>query len=147
MSTVIFVNLPVSDLDRSKAFYEALGWDINPLFTDENAACVVVSDEIMLMILQRDYFQTFTTKQVADPSTTAQALIAISRESREDVADIAAKALAAGGSEAREAQDYGFMVQHAIEDPDGNVFEFMWMDPKAAEQGPEAFMAEGGADS
>lgn len=147
MSTMIFVNLPVSDLDRSKAFYEALGWDINPLFTDENAACVVVSDEIMLMILQRDYFQTFTTKQVADPSTTAQALIAISRESREDVADIAAKALAAGGSEAREAQDYGFMVQHAIEDPDGNVFEFMWMDPKAAEQGPEAFMAEGGADS
>jgi predicted lactoylglutathione lyase len=147
MSTMIFVNLPVADLDRSKAFYEALGWSINPLFTDENAACVVVSDEIMLMILRRDYFQTFTSKQVADPATTAQVLIAISRDSREEVAEIAAKALAAGGSEAREAQDYGFMVQHAIQDPDGNVLEFLWMDPKAAEQGPEAFMAEGGADS
>ncbi|MFC7430687.1 MULTISPECIES: VOC family protein [unclassified Agrococcus] len=147
MSTMIFVNLPVRDLDRSKAFYEALGWSINPLFTDEKAACVVISDEIMLMILRRDYFQTFTSKEVADPATTAQALLAISRESREDVADVAAKALAAGGSEAREAQDYGFMVQHAIEDPDGNVLEFMWMDPKAAEQGPGAYAAEGGADS
>ena len=144
MSTMIFVNLPVTDLDRSKAFYEGLGWSINPLFTDENAACVVVSDTIALMILRRDYFQTFTTKQVADTSTTAQTLIALSQPSREAVAEIAAKALAAGGSEAREAQDYGFMVQHAVEDPDGNILEFMWMEPKAAEQGPEAFMAEGG---
>ncbi|WP_172802372.1 VOC family protein [Agrococcus jejuensis] len=143
---MIFVNLPVTDLDRSKAFYEALGWSINPLFTDENAACVVVSDEIYLMVLRRDYFQTFTTKQVADPATTAQALLAISQPSREAVADIAGKALAAGGSQAREPQDYGFMVQHAVQDPDGNVFEFMWMDPKAAEQGPEAYMAEGGQE-
>ncbi len=146
MSTMIFVNLPVSDLDRSKGFFEALGWRINPLFTDENAACVVVSDEIMLMILRREYFQTFTSKEVADPATTAQVLLAISQPSREAVADIAAKALAAGGSEAREAQDYGFMVQHAVQDPDGNVLEFMWMDPRAAEQGPEAFLAEGGQE-
>ena len=147
MSTMIFVNLPVTDLDRSKAFYEALGWSINPMFTDENAACVVISDTIMLMILRRDFFQTFTSKEVADPRTTAQALIALSRDSREAVAEIAATALASGGSESRPAQDYGFMVQHAIEDPDGNVLEFMWMDPKAAEQGPEAWATQGGADS
>jgi predicted lactoylglutathione lyase len=145
MVTSVFVNLPVTDLERSKAFYTALGWTINPLFTDENAACVVVSDSIYLMILTREYFQTFTTKQVADPSATAQVAVAFASESREAAAALADAALAAGGTRAGEPQDYGFMVQHSMEDPDGHVIEFMWMDPKAAEQGPEAFMAEQGA--
>lgn len=147
MSTKVFVNLPVTDLDRAKAFYEGLGWSINPLFTDENAACVVVSDTIAFMILRREYFQTFTSKPIGDPSTTASVAVAISRDSREAVAEIADAAVASGGTRSREAQDYGFMVQQQVEDPDGNILEFLWMDPKAAEQGPEAFMAEGGADS
>lgn len=144
MPTMIFVNLPVTDLDRAKAFYEALGWSINPLFTDENAACVVVSDSIFVMILRREYFQTFTAKPIGDPSATAQVAVAISRDSREAVAEIADAAVAAGGTRSREPQDYGFMVQQQVEDPDGNILEFLWMDPKAAEQGPEAFLAAGG---
>lgn len=141
MSTLIFVNLPTSDLERSKAFYTALGFGINPLFTDENAACVVVSDEIFFMVLKREYFATFTDKQVVDPATQAQVLTAISRDSRDGVDEILAKGLAAGGSEPRDAQDYGFMYSRDLEDPDGNIFEFMYMDPVAAEQGPEAFLA------
>ncbi|WP_254678148.1 VOC family protein [Agrococcus sp. SGAir0287] len=141
---MVFVDLPVADLDRATAFYEGLGWRIEPHCADEDAACVVVSDAISLMILRREHFQAFTTKQGAGSATTAQVLVAISQPSREAVAEIAAKALAAGGTEAREAQDHGFMVQHAVQDPDGIVLEFLWMDPRAAEQEPEAFIAEQG---
>lgn len=141
MSTMVFVNLPTTDLERSKAFYTALGCSINPLFTDENAACVVWSEEIFFMILTRDFFQSFTDKAVADPKTTAQVLTAISRESRDEVDQIVAAGLAAGGSQPRPAQDYGFMYSRDLEDPDGNIIEFTWMDPQAAAQGPEAYAA------
>ena len=101
MTTSIFVNLPTTDLDRSKAFYEALGFSINPAFTDENAACVVLGDNIYFMVLTREYLGTFTDKQIIDPKTQAQVSIALSRDSREDVDEVLAKGLAAGGSEPR----------------------------------------------
>ena len=142
MVTKIFVNLPTTDLDRSKAFYEALGCEINPLFTDENAACVVWSEDVFFMVLTREYFGTFTDKTVVDAKAAAQVLVALSRDSRDDVDDVLAKGLAAGGSEPREPQDLGFMYSRDLEDPDGTVLEFLYMDPAAAEQGPEAFLGD-----
>ncbi|MCR2808455.1 MULTISPECIES: VOC family protein [unclassified Microbacterium] len=140
--TQIFVNIPTSDLERAKAFYTALGADINPLFTDDNAACIVWDENVFFMVLTREYFATFTDKQVVDPRTHAQTLIALSRESREDVDRILEAGLAAGGTEPNEAKDYGFMYSRDLEDPDGNGVEFLYMDPKAAEQGPDVYMAE-----
>ena len=121
MTTSIFVNLPSTDLERSKNFYTALGFTINPMFTDENAACVVLDDNIYFMVLTREYLGTFTDKQIIDTKTHAQALIALSRESRDEVDAVLAKGLAAGGTEPRDAQDYGFMYSRDLEDPDGNV--------------------------
>jgi len=140
--THIFVNLPTTDLERSKAFYTALGCDINPLFTDDNAACIVWDENVFFMVLTREYFATFTDKTVADPQTTAQVLTALSRESRDDVDATLDRGLAAGGTEPKPAQDYGFMYSRDLEDPDGNVLEFVYMDPQAAEEGPEAFAAQ-----
>lgn len=148
MSTKIFVNLPTADLERSKAFYTGLGCEINPLFTDENAACVVWSDDVYFMVLTREFFATFTDKEVVDPSGAAQVLVALSRESREDVDAVIAAGLAAGGTEpAGRTQDYGFMYSRDLEDPDGNVLEFMYMSEEAAAQGPEAYLAEQGGAS
>ena len=145
MSTSIFVNMPTTDLERSKAFYTSLGFTINPLFTDENAACVVLDENIYFMVLTREYLGTFTDKQIIDPKTQAQVSIALSRDSREDVDDVLAKGLAAGGSEPRPAQDYGFMYSRDLDDPDGNNLSFLFMEPAAAEKGPEAYLAEQGA--
>jgi uncharacterized protein len=145
MSTSIFVNLPTTDLERAKAFYTSLGATINPLFTDENAACVVFSDDIYFMVLTREYLGTFTDKQIIDPKTHAQTSIAFTRDSRDEVDEVMAKGLAAGGSEPREAQDYGFMYSRDLEDPDGNILGFLFMEPAAAEKGPEAYLAEQGA--
>ncbi|SFR69816.1 hypothetical protein SAMN05428970_0795 [Agromyces sp. CF514] len=144
-ATSIFVNFPTTDLDRAKAFYEALGFSINPAFTDDNAACVVLSDTIYFMVLKREYLATFTDKQIIDPKTHAQMSIALSRDSRDEVDEVLAKGLAAGGSEPREAQDYGFMYSRDLDDPDGNNLSFLYMDPVAAEQGPEVYLAEQGA--
>jgi predicted lactoylglutathione lyase len=140
--THIFVNIPTSDLDRAKEFYTGLGFGINPLFTDENAACIVIDDNVFFMVLTKDFFATFTDKAVADTATTAQALIAISRDSRDDVDAAISAGLAGGGSEPRPVQDYGFMYSRDLEDPDGNILEFLYMDPEAAAKGPEAYMAE-----
>ena len=138
--TSMFVNLPVTDLERAKAFYTAIGFRINPLFTDHNAACVVVEeDHSYFMILTRDFFQTFTDRPIGDPAATVSVATAIFRDSREAVDVALADGIAAGGSEERPAADYGFMYQRQLTDPDGNVLEFGWMDPVAAEQGPEAF--------
>ena len=142
MPTNIFVSYPTADLDRSKAFYTALGATINPLFTDENAACLVWDKNIYLMVLKREFFATFTDKQVADPATTAQVQIAFTRDSREDVDTVTEAGLAAGGSEPRPAQDLGFMYSRDLEDPDGNIVAFLYMVPEAAEQGPEAYLAK-----
>ncbi|WP_194409858.1 VOC family protein [Microbacterium cremeum] len=140
--THIFVNLPTNDLDRAKAFYTALGADINPLFTDENAACIVWDENVFFMVLTREYLATFTDKPIADPASVAQTLIALSRESREHVDQTVEAALAHGGTEPKEPQDYGFMYTRHLEDPDGNIVEFVYMQPDAAEQGPDAYAAE-----
>ena len=140
---MMFVNLPVTDLDRAKSFYSALGFTLNPLFTDHNAACVVVEeDHSALMILTREFFQTFTDLPVGDPAVAPATATAIFLDSREAVDRTAAAGLAAGGTEPRPASDYGFMYQRGISDPDGNHLEFGWMDPAAAAGGPEAFAAE-----
>ena len=139
----MFVNLPVTDLERAKAFYEALGFHINPAFTDANAACVVVDEgHNYFMILVREFFQTFTDLPIGDPAVNPSVSTAIFLDSREDVDRVAAAGLAAGGSEPRPASDYGFMYQRQLNDPDGNPLEFGWMDPVAAEKGPEAYAAE-----
>ena len=142
--TSIFVNIPTSDLERAKAFYTALGAEINPLFTDENAACIVWDENVYFMVLTNEYFKTFTDKQVVDHQTHAQVLIALSRDSREDVDKVLAAGLANGGSEPTEPKDYGFMYTRDLDDPDGNGIEFLYMDPVAAQQGPEVYMAEQG---
>lgn len=144
MATEIFVNLTTTDLPRAKEFYQGLGWSINPLFTDDNAACVVIDEHIYLMVLTRDFFATFTKKTIPDPHTHSQLQTALSAESREAVDALIEKALAAGGTEPKDAQDYGFMYSRDFEDPDGNEFSVLWMDPKAAEEGPDAFMAAQG---
>jgi predicted lactoylglutathione lyase len=140
--TSIFVNIATSDLERSKAFYTALGATINPLFTDENAACIVWDENVFFMVLTKEYFATFTDKQITDPKTHAQTLIAISRDSREHVDQTVEAGLAHGGTEPKPAEDLGFMYNRDLEDPDGNGIEFVYMVPAAAEQGPEAYMAE-----
>ena len=139
----MFVNLPVTDLERAKAFYTAIGFTINPLFTDHNAACVIVEDShSYFMILTRDFFQTFTDLPIGDPAMSPTVATAIFLDSRDEVDSAVAAGTAAGGSEPRPASDYGFMYQRQLTDPDGNVLEFGWMDPAAAEHGPEAFMAQ-----
>jgi predicted lactoylglutathione lyase len=131
MSKLIFVNLPVADLAAAKAFYEAIGAVNNPTFTDETAACMVFSETIHVMLLTHDKFAQFTPKRIADAHATSEVLICISADSREAVDDITDKALAAGGRESREKQDYGFMYGRSFEDLDGHIWEPMWMDMEA----------------
>ena len=139
MPQMIFVNLPVTDLARSKAFYEAIGARVEPKFTNDDAACMVLSDSICFMLLTHPFFQSFTDKKIADAHATCQMLLCLSRDSRAEVDAITEQALAAGGRETRAPQDMGMMYSRAFEDPDGHVFEPMWMDPAAAEQGAAAF--------
>jgi hypothetical protein len=141
--TAMFVNLPVTDLERAKAFYTAVGGTVNPQFTDHNAACIVIEeDHNYFMLLTRDYFQTFTDLPIGDPATNPSATVAMFLDSRDAVDATIADGLAAGGSEARPAADYGFMYQRQLTDPDGNVLEFGWMDAAAAQQGPDASVAQ-----
>ncbi|MBV8685671.1 MAG: VOC family protein [Alphaproteobacteria bacterium] len=134
MSKLIFVNLPVADLGRSIAFYEAIGATKNPIFSDETAACMVISDVIHVMILTHDKFRQFTPRAVADARSATEVLLCLSAESRQAVDDITEKALAAGGAEVRPAEDHGFMYGRAFEDPDGHIWEPMWMDMAAASE-------------
>ncbi len=139
----MFVNVPVTDLDRAKAFYTAVGFTINPKFTDHNAACVVVEDgHNYFMIHTREFFQTMTKLPIGDPAVNPSAATTIFLESREAVDATVAAGVAAGGSEPGDPADYGFMYQRGLTDPDGNVVDFGWMDPVAAEQGPEAFAGQ-----
>lgn len=138
MSTQIFVNLTSRDLKRSQAFYEALGCTINPLFSDENAICVVWSDDIYFMMLVPEFFNTFGGRTIADPAEYTQVRTAFSRDSRYLVDSLIAAGLAHGGAETGGTQDLGFMYSRAIEDPDGNILEFFHMDQAAVESGPPA---------
>ncbi len=132
MPKLIFVNLPVTDLPRAKAFYEAVGAKNNPQFTDDTAACMVFSDTIHVMLLTHDKYKQFTSKQIADTHKTSAVLLAISEDSREGVDATLGKALKAGAKEPRDKQDYGWMYYRAFEDLDGHTFEVMWMDVEAA---------------
>ena len=129
MTTSIFVNLPVRDLPKSMAFFKALGYNHNPQFTDETAACIVFSDTIYAMLVTEARFKDFTPKAIADARTTSEVLLALSCENREQVDEMVRKAVAAGGSTYAEAIDHGFMYQHGFQDPDGHIWEIFYMDP------------------
>ncbi|MEU9208425.1 VOC family protein [Streptomyces sp. NPDC048415] len=130
---MIFVNLPVADVDTSKKFFTELGYTINPQFTTDDCACVVISDTIIAMMLSKQRYADFTKKQIADSSKTSEVLLCLSAESREKVDELVDKALAAGGSTSGETQDHGFMYGRAFDDPDGHTWEVMWMDPAAVQ--------------
>ena len=132
MPKLIFVNLPVADLDAAKAFYEAVGAVNEPRFTDDTAAAMVLSDVIHVMLLTHDKFAQFTPKRIADAHQTSEVLIALSADSRAEVDEIVAKAIAAGGREPRPAEDHGWMYGRAFEDLDGHIWEPFWMDVEAA---------------
>ncbi|MBL8648978.1 MAG: VOC family protein [Sphingopyxis sp.] len=140
MPQMIFVNLPVTDLPKSKAFYEAVGAANNPAFTDETAACMVVEEgSIHVMLLTHEKWATFTSKAIPDAHTTAQVLICVSADSREAVDGQVDKAIAAGGkADPTPTQDHGFMYGRSFEDPDGHIWEVMWMDPAAIPFGAPA---------
>ena len=138
---ILFVNMPVADLERSKAFFAKLGFSYHPNFTGETAACMMVGEDAYVMLLAREKFAEFSKLPVGDPSTHALALYCFSVSSRDEVDAVSAAALAAGGVEADGAEDYGFMYSRSFFDLDGHGWQVMWMDPVAAEQGPEAFAA------
>lgn len=131
MPMKIFVNLPVKDLSKSMDFFKALGWSFNMQFTDETAACLVISDDIYAMLLTHEKFKQFTPKEICDTSKATEVLNALSFDSREQVDEIVKKAVAAGGSLYAEPKDYGFMYQHSFQDPDGHSWEVFYMDEKA----------------
>ena len=132
MSKLIFVNLPVADLAASMRFYEAVGFTNNPQFTDDTAACMVLSETIHVMLLTHDKYRQFTSKAIADARTTSEVLICTTADSRADVDEIIGKARAAGTViDPTPTQDFGFMYGRSFEDPDGHIWEVVWMDPSA----------------
>jgi uncharacterized protein len=134
MSKMIFVNLPVTDLPRAVAFYEAVGATKNPQFSDDTAACMVFSDTIHAMLLTHDKYKQFTSKKIVDAKTSSEVLICVSADSRDEVDGLVDKAKAAGGGgDPTPVQDFGFMYGRSYEDPDGHIWEVMWMDMAAAE--------------
>lgn len=135
MPRMLFVNLPVADLAASRRFYEALGFTINPQFSDETAACVVVSEAIYFMILTHEKFESFATLPRPDATATTGAMYALSCDSRAAVDAMTQAALAHGGRETAPVRDLGFMYNRTFTDPDGHVFEPMWMDPAAGAGG------------
>ena len=136
MSKMIFVNLPVSDLPRSMKFYEAVGFANNPQFTNEQAAAMMWSDTIVVMLLTHDFWKTFTSKAIPDAHETAQVLLCLGQDSQEAVEAIVGKAVAAGGkADPTPKQDMGFMYGRSFEDPDGHIWENVWMNMDAVPEG------------
>jgi uncharacterized protein len=131
MSTKIFVNLPVENLARSVEFFTKLGYTFNPQFTDENATCMIIGEDIFAMLLVEKYFGTFTPKPIADAKRTTEVLVALSWGSRAEVDRVVNAALAAGGRRYKDPDDRGFMYQWGFEDLDGHIWEHFWMDPAA----------------
>ena len=129
MPKQIFVNLAVKDLSKSKAFFEALGYSFNPQFSDENAACMIISDTIYAMLLTEPFFKNFTDKDLVDAKKATEVLVCLSTENRAEVDEIVRKAVAAGGRIYKEPQDHGFMYAHSFEDLDGHQWEFVFMEP------------------
>ena len=133
MSREIFVNLPVRDLKKSMEFFSALGFTYNAQFTDDKAACMIISDKAYVMLLSEPFFRGFTKNQLCDTSTHTEALFALSCESRAEVDQMVRKAIDAGGRHAMEPQDHGFMYGWSFYDVDGHHWEVLWMDPKAVQ--------------
>jgi predicted lactoylglutathione lyase len=132
MARQIFVNLPVKDLARSVAFFTSLGFSFNPQFTDEQGTCMIVDDNIFVMLLTEGFFGTFTSRPVCDAKAATEVLVCLSCDSRAEVDDLVAKAVAGGGAAPRPSQDHGFMYQHGFEDPDGHVWELAFMSGEPA---------------
>jgi uncharacterized protein len=127
----IFVNLPVKDLKKSMAFFGKLGFTFNTQFTDETAACMVVSEDIYAMLMTHDKFKTFTPKQVCDSTKSTEVLVCLSADSRQEVNETVRKAVAAGGTTYNEPQDHGFIYGHGFQDLDGHIWELAFMEPSA----------------
>lgn len=139
MSRMIFVNLPVADLAASRRFLEALGAENEPKFSDETAACMRFSDSIFVMILTHPKFSQFTPRPIADATKGSEVLLCLSAESRESVDSAISRAEVAGGTaDPAPKQDYGVMYGRSVADPDGHIWEIMWMDPAAAQEGASA---------
>ena len=141
MARQIFVNLPVSDLSKSMDFFRVLGFDFNPQFTDDTAACMVISEDIYAMLLTKAKFREFTCKEICDATRQTEVLVCLSCESRAEVDTLADQAVANGGQAAHDPMEYGFMYGRSFHDIDGHIWELIWMDPNAAM--PES--APGGA--
>ena len=135
MASRIFVNLPVKDLKKSMEFFTKLDFTFNSQFTDETAACMVVSEDIYVMLLTHDKFKTFTPKAICDATKSTEVLVCLSCESREHVNDMVRKAVGGGGTTYNEPQDHGFMYGHGFQDPDGHIWELIYMESIPAEQG------------
>ena len=131
MKTKINVNLPIKDLNKSVAFFTKLGFSFNPQFTDENATCMIIGEDIFIMLLVEKFFKSFTKKDVCDTSKNTEAIVALSVESREKVDQMIEKAKEAGGSEPREKQDHGWMYGRSFEDIDGHLWEVFFMEESA----------------
>ena len=129
MRTEIYVNLPVKDLKRSNVFFESLGFGLNPKFSNDQASCVILGENIFAMLLLENFFTTFTDKPISDATKSTEVLVCLSCESRARVDDLVAKAIAAGGRAPRKPQDQGFMYGHGFEDPDGHIWELISMEP------------------
>ena len=134
MATQIFVNLPVKKLDRSVEFFTKLGFSFNPQFTDETATCMVVSEDIFVMLLTEAKFKKFTPNPICDATKSTEVLVCLSSESREEVDKMIRNAVAAGGTTYNEPLDYGFMYSHSFQDLDGHIWETMFMEPSAVNQ-------------
>lgn len=133
MPQMIFVNLPVKDLETTKGFFGKLGFGFNQQFSDETTACLVISDTIFAMLISEPRFKDFTKKEIADAEKSTEVILALSADSREKVDELADTALASGGFPANEPMDEGFMYGRSFQDPDHHIWEVVWMDPAAVE--------------
>jgi len=131
VSTQIFVNLPVKNLKKSIEFFTKLGYTFNPQFTDNTATCMIVSENIFVMLLTEEKFKTFTPKSICDATQSTEVLVCLSTESRQKVDELVRKALAAGGTTYNNPQDHGFMYGHGFQDLDGHIWELIFMEPSA----------------
>jgi predicted lactoylglutathione lyase len=134
MSTKFFVNLPVKSLNNSKEFFSKLDFKFNPQFTDENAACMIISDDISVMLLVEKFFKTFTKKEISDATKSTEVIVALSVDTREKADELVNKAIEAGGTTYAEPQDHGFMYQQSFQDLDGHLWELIYMDESAVNQ-------------
>ncbi len=143
MSRQIFVNLPVNNLSRSMTFFSKLGFTFNPQFTNDDAACMIVSIDIFVMLLTQDKFKTFTPNPICDATKSTEVLVCLSCESRREVDAIVQKAVSAGGKTYNDPQDHGFMYGHGFQDLDGHIWELIYMEPGASAKGNNTIKGHG----